>query len=125
MVAEVSLSIPGGVDAPSQARTALRALHPELRPDTVQIVTLLVSELVTNAIRHGAAESVALHAQVLAGCVRVDVTDEGPGFTSGPNPEIPDAQGGWGLFLVDQLANRWGVQDEGKAGTHVWLEVDR
>ena len=40
-------------------------------------------------------------------CVHVDVTDEGPGFTTGPHPEHPGRDGGWGLFLVDELAAAW------------------
>ena len=82
-----------------------------------------MSELVTNAVRHGVADHVALNVRVLPEWIRVDVADEGPGFTSGRNPETPGVDGGWGLFLVDQLAKRWGVQDEG--GTHVWFELAR
>jgi len=105
------------------ARRALRSLHPDLRPETIQVVTLLASELVSNAVRHAAADPIALHVRVMPDCVHVDVTDEGPGFTSGPNPEHPGRNGGWGLFMVDELAAAWGVNDDG--GTHVWFEVER
>jgi anti-sigma regulatory factor (Ser/Thr protein kinase) len=58
--------------------------------------------------------------------VRIEVSDGGAGFVppKRPAPRL-DAEepGGWGLVLVDRLADRWGVaRDE---GTSVWFELDR
>jgi anti-sigma regulatory factor (Ser/Thr protein kinase) len=53
------------------------------------------------------------------------VTDSGPGFEPEqprPTPHV-DRPGGWGLCLVDRLADRWGV-DSGNR-TAVWFELDR
>jgi anti-sigma regulatory factor (Ser/Thr protein kinase) len=123
LVAELSLRIPGGPGAPAEARDALRRFHPELAPELMQTVTLLTSELVSNAIRHGGAESIELCFGVASAHVRVEVADTGHGFAGPLLPRDPSRVGGWGLFIVDELASRWGVM-EGR-GTRVWFEIDR
>lgn len=123
MVAELSLQIAGGPDAPGEARAALRRSHPELAPELMQIVVLLASELVSNAVKHADAQSIAIRFQVLPGQVRVEVANEGPAFE--PEPAKIDASrvGGWGLYLVEELSSRWGVA--GDQGARVWFEIDR
>jgi anti-sigma regulatory factor (Ser/Thr protein kinase) len=123
LVADLSLRIPGGPDAPSTARQALRRFHPELSPELMQTLALLTSELVSNAVRHAHAQSVAFLCQVLPSHVRVEVTDEGPGFVPRRPPSDPDRAHGWGLYLVEELASRWGVA--AVPGTRVWFELDR
>ena len=54
--------------------------------------------------------------------VRVEVHDDGPGFEPPATPPPEDADAGWGLFLVEQLADAWGVGDGGKG---VWFEIRR
>jgi anti-sigma regulatory factor (Ser/Thr protein kinase) len=89
-------------------------------------VLLLVSELVTNAVRHaGAGPERPLRLQLLRGprWVVVAVADEGPGFTWRPTSPSPgNESGGWGLFLVDQIADRWGVERT-TPGSCVWFEI--
>lgn len=85
-----------------------------------------MSELVANSVRHASAAPetpVGLEVCVSAERVRVEVSDAGAGFT--PRARTPEqtAEGGWGLFLVDRLADRWGVKGNGQ--TLVWLEIDR
>jgi two-component sensor histidine kinase len=123
LVAEVSVRIPGGPGAPAEARDALRRFHPELSPELMQIVALLASELVSNAVRHAAAESVELSFGVATRHVRVEVGDNGNGFGGDPPPPEPGRAGGWGLYIVEKLASRWGVMEGG--GTRVWFEIDR
>jgi signal transduction histidine kinase len=123
VVAELSLQIAGGPGAPAEARSALRRFHPDLPLDLMQVIVLLTSELVANAVRHAAAEWIAIRFSVVAGHVRVDVGDEGPGFEAEIPAADPGADGGWGLRLVDELADRWGVADD--AGSRVWFEIDR
>ena len=89
----------------------------------MQTVTLLASELVSNAVRHAKAESVALHCHANRARVRLEVADEGPGFSGGALPPDPLREGGWGLYIVNGLATRWGTIDG--PGSRVWFEIDR
>jgi len=88
------------------------------------VLTLLVSELVSNAVLHSDAppESdivLGLH-ESSPGVVRADVRDAGGGFTHVPR-DPRRRMGGYGLLLVDAEASRWGVEREG--GTRVWFEL--
>jgi signal transduction histidine kinase len=60
---------------------------------------------------------------VLDTAVRVAVVDSGPGFAASERPSSPGVDGGFGLFLVDRIADRWGTDGEG--ATTVWFELDR
>ena len=124
MVAELSLRIAGSPDAPAEARGALRRFHPDLPVELMQVVVLLTSELVANAVRHARANAVGVRFSALPDYVRVEVLDEGPGFEPHIPVERPGRAGGWGLRLVDELASRWGVAGEGE-GSRVWFELDR
>jgi anti-sigma regulatory factor (Ser/Thr protein kinase) len=123
VVAEFSLQIPGSPDAPGEARAALRRSHPELPRELMQLVVLLASELVSNAVKHANADSIGLRSQVSPRSVRVDVIDEGPGFARAVIRTDPSGVGGWGLHLVDELSTRWGIV--GGQGGRVWFEIDR
>ena len=113
------------VGAAAAARRAL-CEEDEGLPATVRDdVLLLVSELVSNAVVHaGAGPERPLQVQVLRGprWVVVTVSDEGPGFTWRPSPEGGNESGGWGLFLVDQIADCWGVECT-DSGARVWFEI--
>jgi hypothetical protein len=52
------------------------------------------------------------------------VTDAGPGFEQADQDSARQDRAGWGLFLVERLAHRWGVNQDG-AGTKVWFELAR
>jgi anti-sigma regulatory factor (Ser/Thr protein kinase) len=123
VVAELSLQIAGGPDAPGEARTALRRAHPDLPPDLMQVIVLLASELVANSVKHAGADSIAVRFTVMPRRIRVEVTDQGPGFEPDPARIDPSGVGGWGLHLVDELSSRWGVADG--PGSRVWFEIDR
>jgi serine phosphatase RsbU (regulator of sigma subunit)/integral membrane sensor domain MASE1/anti-sigma regulatory factor (Ser/Thr protein kinase) len=123
---EVVVRLPGRPGAVPSARRALRELEPGLERAVFANLRLLVSELVTNSIRHAhapASASLELRATVFADRVRVEVGDAGHGFD--PSEPVPnrDTASGWGLYLVDQLADRWGVANT--HGTNVWFELDR
>ena len=82
-----------------------------------------MSEVVTNAVRHGdGAEPLELHATWNAE-VRIEVSDHGDGFTPAPRIGALDEPGGFGLFLVGRLADRWGVETDD--GTTVWFVLRR
>ncbi len=108
----------------AEARTRVcDAIEPELADGACDTLRLLVSEVVTNAVRHGGnGHPVELHASWNAE-VRVEVSDHGDGFTPTPRKGALDEPGGFGLFLVGRLADRWGVENDD--GTTVWFVVRR
>src|SRR3954451_1260956 len=113
---------PGSV---AEARTrVLEAVGTNLGDDgQIDALRLLVSELVTNAVRHGGQhEPLELHASWNHE-VRVEVVDHGGGFTPAPRSGAADEPGGFGLFLVGRLADRWGVDTNG--ATRVWFVLRR
>ncbi|HEX5852304.1 MAG TPA: ATP-binding protein [Solirubrobacteraceae bacterium] len=113
-------------EAPSLARAAIVGFFEghDLSPSAVATLTLLVSELVSNAVIHSdapAASVISLRARPLDdGSVRVEVTDQGSGFTPVPRDQERH-RGGYGLYLVDKQATRWGV--DRKDGVRVWFEL--
>jgi anti-sigma regulatory factor (Ser/Thr protein kinase) len=112
--------------APSLARAAVADFTEKSKIARTELdtLTLLVSELVSNAVLHSdapAASGILLCARLLGqGAVRVEVIDRGSGFTAAPRDPSRQA-GGYGLFLVAKEAHRWGVDREG--GTRVWFEI--
>jgi anti-sigma regulatory factor (Ser/Thr protein kinase) len=78
---------------------------------------LLVSELVSNALLHGTG-AIGLRVDVETGMVRVEVSDQG-NVSVAPSP-TPGAHGGWGLRIVEQLADEWGVLE---GSTKVWFRL--
>ena len=100
-------------------RRSRAACPPRLEGDAL----VVVSELVTNAIRHGgagaASDEIGVHAAMLDAVLRLEVTDPGPGFEPGGHGPRPD--GGYGLHLLDRLAIQWGVT--GGEPVTVWAEL--
>jgi serine phosphatase RsbU (regulator of sigma subunit)/integral membrane sensor domain MASE1/anti-sigma regulatory factor (Ser/Thr protein kinase) len=123
---EVNVRLPAELTSIGDARDAVLELEAELEPAVVDNVRLLVSELVTNGIRHSGMarrSPVDLRAAVFADLVRVEVSDSGPGFEPSDDEQDDDSASGWGLYIVDRLADRWGVTSDN--GTRVWFEIDR
>ncbi|HMJ35230.1 MAG TPA: ATP-binding protein [Baekduia sp.] len=82
---------------------------------------LLVSEVVTNAVRHGEGDMVRVMLDADGGGVlRCEITDDGHGFVPAARTKAATEVGGWGLHLVEALSRDWGVR-EGR--THVWFEL--
>jgi anti-sigma regulatory factor (Ser/Thr protein kinase) len=112
-------------EAASEARHALDGISDDLS-GRMRDVRLLVSELVTNAVRHAnlaKGDVIGLVIDLADDALRVEVHDPGGGFVpSAPSPD-PARPSGWGLYLVAELADRWGVDSD--ESTLVWFELDR
>jgi anti-sigma regulatory factor (Ser/Thr protein kinase) len=110
--------------APRLARATVSTAIGSVRPEVAEEIELLTSEVVTNAIRHARVDplgEVILRVDASDDHVRVEVLNPGPSFD--PVPSIPGVNGtGLGLFLVDALADAWGVDREGPR-TKVWFEI--
>ena len=90
--------------------------------DTVDVVALVVSELVTNCIRH-AHTDFDLKVTHFADRVDIEVTDRGRGRPALKSPP-PSVAHGRGLQVVQSLSARWGVVPAGSgAGKTVWCTV--
>lgn len=109
--------LPRDPAAPLTARLAIQAHAGDLGPHA-RDVELLVSELVTNAVRHGEAP-LSLDLRREEDVLRVEVHDGGTG--PGSRVRTGDRGGGFGLRLVDRIATHWGVE---RGSTHVWFELD-
>lgn len=123
---EINLCLEPEPEAASTARRALDELRDGLPEEQLVNLQLLVSELVTNAIRHGdlaAEDRIGLRVTISAATVGVEVTDTGVGFDPGAleSPE-PESASGWGLPIVEKLSDRWGVRHEDHT-TRVWFEI--
>jgi anti-sigma regulatory factor (Ser/Thr protein kinase) len=116
------LDVPLGPHAPGTARRAVTAVlagwgfHDDCWLDSAAVV---VSELVTNAVRHGGG-CVELRVECHERRVTLSVAD---GSSVVPRRRDPDDQGGRGLALIEAMAAGWGVQDH-QGGKRVWVELD-
>jgi len=126
MIAEIDLRLAPEPEVVTSARHALDQLTDILPPEKLEDVRLVVSELVTNSVRHAGLspdDEISLTVTVSDGAVRGSVCDPGPGFRmpSEPSPRS-DLSGGWGLPIVETISDCWGV--EGNRHACVWFEID-
>ena len=121
----VRVQIAGDNEAAARARAELSRLRSMLDDPILENVRLLVTELVTNSVRHAQALDIELLVVVSRTRVHVEVANPGGGFE--PRPSGPeDSDTGWGLFLVDRLSDEWGVtQGSGADYQRVWFELAR
>jgi anti-sigma regulatory factor (Ser/Thr protein kinase) len=113
-------------DDPGEVHRARHLVGHSLRrwgiPDEQGVAALLVSELVTNALRYGEAP-MRLVARRSADAVRVEVHDGRPGEPPRVRNVAPESVGGRGMMLVEALAARWGWEEFG-GSKQVWFELD-
>jgi anti-sigma regulatory factor (Ser/Thr protein kinase) len=107
------------------ARQQLDRMRHRLTDEAYEDSRLMVSELVTNSLRHAALstdQEIELVMALQGETLRVEVGDPGPGFEPRPRSADDPAESGWGLFLVARLADRWGIASDGLQ--RVWFELD-
>jgi anti-sigma regulatory factor (Ser/Thr protein kinase) len=122
----IDLKLTANSEAISAARHSLDEFKGLLPPEKLEDVRLVVSELVTNSVRHARLsphDHISLTVTVSAGSVCGRVCDPGPGFEVPlePGPR-PDLSGGWGLPIVETISDHWGV--ERNRHTCVWFQID-
>jgi serine/threonine-protein kinase RsbW len=118
------ISLPADALSATKARTEVtRRLSARITNGALEDVRLLLTELITNALRHAnmsPGDEISVRAELVEGTVRIEVSD--PGKNGPVEVRKPGARGGgYGLFLVDRLTNRWGVDRDD--GTTVWAEL--
>jgi anti-sigma regulatory factor (Ser/Thr protein kinase) len=121
----IKVQFESGPAAAAWARNALLPLDQRVEPVVMEDVRLLVSELVTNSVRHArtsASDHLQLEVTVEDDTLHVQVADSGTGFEPRPRDRAATKAGGWGLFLVEKLSDRWGVARNSL--TRVWFEID-
>jgi anti-sigma regulatory factor (Ser/Thr protein kinase) len=110
-------------EALAAAREMVESLDDLSRPARDDLA-LLITELVGNSLRHAGLspdDVIRVRISRLRGSVRVEVADGGPGFSARRERPGQIQTSGRGLYLVDQVADRWGV--ELKDETCVWFEL--
>jgi anti-sigma regulatory factor (Ser/Thr protein kinase) len=120
-VSRLTLDLERGRTAPRQARLALARFDHGLDARRTEDAELLLSELVSNAVKYGDGDTVRVQFDREDDCFRAEVVDQGSGFVPLIRArEDADTPGGWGLPLVDTLSDRWGAHE---GSTHVWFEL--
>jgi anti-sigma regulatory factor (Ser/Thr protein kinase) len=117
---ELDMTLPPRPESVGEARHALRQVLEGLDERTRDGVTVIVSELVTNAIKHGPDRPIALRIWRDGEAVRGEIEDEGHGRVEIWRESDRGARGGYGLPIVDAMSDRWGVND---GNTRVWFEL--
>jgi anti-sigma regulatory factor (Ser/Thr protein kinase) len=121
----LSLELPALPASVAEARSALDSFAGTIPDALRQDARLLLSELVTNSIRHSGLDTTRTIRLVLAverSSLRVEVIDRGLGFGMASSGHRDPTGPGWGLALVARIADRWGVV-EGDGVTTVWFEL--
>jgi two-component sensor histidine kinase len=117
MAGTTTLELPREAGSLGIARLIMTAHGAGLPDERRKSANLIVSELVSNACKHGAGR-IELSVRSDAEGVHASVHDEGQGTIAQPVPR--PARGGWGLYLIDRLADAWGVAPD---ASRVWFRV--
>jgi anti-sigma regulatory factor (Ser/Thr protein kinase) len=112
-----TLELPRGADSVGLARLIVTAHGSALAGDQLKDANVMVSELVSNAFRHGEGQ-IELTVESGPDGMWASVHDEGTGMIATPEPR-PE-RGGWGLYFVERLADSWGVADD---DSRVWFRI--
>ena len=114
-MAELRIRLASTNDAPRISRQRIAEIRSELGP-RFDDVALVISELVSNSVRHAGNGSLLVSVRSEGTKIRLEVADNGPCFdTDHPRGD------GLGLSIVDKLADSWGIEPEGMCT--VWAEL--
>jgi len=118
------LLLPSDASAPAAARASLAELAGELPADLLRNLSLVATELVTNALLHAGVADPAptMSVAMTPSQVTLTVHDRGASFDLDAVFKQPGPSGGWGLRLVDSLVDRWRIERSG--GTRVVCEIE-
>jgi anti-sigma regulatory factor (Ser/Thr protein kinase) len=108
---------------PRARERVIQFAEPFVAASRIADLRLVISEVITNAVRHGGDGDMVVAVTPKQGYLCVQVTDTGDGFAPRPRAFEPDDDGGFGLFLVERLTRRWGLTRE-DSNTRVWFEFD-
>jgi serine/threonine-protein kinase RsbW len=123
---QLTLSVPATPTAVASARhqaaEAIQGWEADLDDEVVHTAGLVISELVTNAVRYAGCGQVSMEVRIIEAVLRVEVCDSNPVL---PRPGFPDehSENGRGLFLVAALTDRYGAEPT-PTGKRCWAEID-
>jgi anti-sigma regulatory factor (Ser/Thr protein kinase) len=121
----LEVAVAGGLDAPTMARAAVAPwLSAWVSEKLLGDALLLVSELVTNSVLHaqlGRDDAICVRVEISDGLVHLEVEDPGDDAVIAARRPDRARGGGFGLDLVETLADRWGSRHDG--GTCVWADL--
>jgi transcriptional regulator with XRE-family HTH domain/anti-sigma regulatory factor (Ser/Thr protein kinase) len=120
--AEFRKTLPATVLAPRVARQALRVVAEGVGDERLAVAELLLTELVTNSVKYGPSgpgARIGIFIEVKRDLLRAEVSDRS---TQSATPRQPGANGGFGLLLLDSLADAWGSRRDGAANV-TWFDL--
>jgi anti-sigma regulatory factor (Ser/Thr protein kinase) len=124
----LDVHLPLDVRAPGAARIVVaERLRDRVAASVLESALLVVSELVTNSVRHGGASEagVVVRVGLTEALVRVEVEDRGRAGAVAPRSPDLEGGGGFGLGVVQALSERWGLERIAAGGTRVWAQLAR
>ena len=111
-------------DAAVRAAQTLDLPSPDLPAESLDAVRWIIFELVSNSLKYSGVrpdETIDVLVEIRGDATRIEVRD--PGFFDRSAP--PRNPRGWGLHVIAQLADRWGVSSSARTPTTVWVEITR
>jgi anti-sigma regulatory factor (Ser/Thr protein kinase) len=122
MTRRLTIELPRSETSPRMARATLMEFDHGLPLERLCDAELLVSELVSNAVKYGGEGEIGVIFERFDGRFRTEVVDQGDGLIAPLRARGDlDPPGGWGLPLVQTLSDRWGAHE---GSTHVWFEFE-